>query len=515
MHELLHGSSLGRCRGSAVRWKERAAAAKPSGAGRDPRAGGRVRPTTGVRSPRRGAAEGPAIASGQRGGPWAGSGGAHIRSSRRTTPGRATRGWSTACAAAPRLPSRGCTSGTPPASTTSRCAWSGTGRTRRTSPRTCSSARSSACRSDREVLLRPWLYRLTLNRCYDYLRGSARRPLPVATGADAPSPQDPYEQSELQRLLEAAIGDLTRRQRAALLLKDVHGLSLVEVAACLDLTPGSVEVLLARARRAFRARFEERCARRRPAVAALLRRPRGAAAAAAAGGSGRAGASAAVRRAGARAAGRRAVPAAHGGGRERHRRRARPAGVGQDGRADRRRGGDDGHGRDRRHAGRPSSAARRPPALAAVAAQAPGRRRPRRPERESEGAQRRPSPSLAPSPSPSPAADGPALAVADRRRGAGAAGEPTRDHDTVAGAVGHADAGRHPDGARHDASGHAVARPVAEPVARPAAPSPSPRRRPRRLTPPAPRPTLARGVADVAPRRLDADGPTLVILLRG
>jgi RNA polymerase sigma factor (sigma-70 family) len=112
---------------------------------------------------------------------------------------------------------------------------------------------------DREVLLRPWLYRLTLNRCYDYLRGSARRPLPVATSADTPAPQDPYEHSELQRLLEAAIGDLTRRQRAALLLKDVHGLSLVEVAACLDLTPGSVEVLLARARRAFRARFEERC----------------------------------------------------------------------------------------------------------------------------------------------------------------------------------------------------------------------------------------------------------------
>ncbi len=112
---------------------------------------------------------------------------------------------------------------------------------------------------DREVLLRPWLYRLTLNRCYDYLRGTARRPVPVATGNDLPSPQDPYEQSELQRLLEGAIGDLTRRQRAALLLKDVHGLSLVEVGACLELTPGSVEVLLARARRAFRARFEERC----------------------------------------------------------------------------------------------------------------------------------------------------------------------------------------------------------------------------------------------------------------
>jgi RNA polymerase sigma factor (sigma-70 family) len=110
---------------------------------------------------------------------------------------------------------------------------------------------------DREVLLRPWLYRLTLNRCYDHLRWSARRPL-LAHEHDAPSPCDPYEQSELQALLEASLDDLTRRQRAAILLKDVHGLSLVEVAACLEVTPGSVEVLLARARRAFRASFKER-----------------------------------------------------------------------------------------------------------------------------------------------------------------------------------------------------------------------------------------------------------------
>jgi RNA polymerase sigma factor (sigma-70 family) len=112
---------------------------------------------------------------------------------------------------------------------------------------------------DREVCLRPWLYRLTLNRCYDYLRGSARRPLVVAPGREVVSPHDLFEQSELQGLLEASIGDLTPRQRAALLLKDVHGLSLTEVAGCLEVTPGSVEVLLARARKAFRASYEERC----------------------------------------------------------------------------------------------------------------------------------------------------------------------------------------------------------------------------------------------------------------
>ncbi len=125
---------------------------------------------------------------------------------------------------------------------------------------------------ERRVLLRPWLYRLTLNRCYDHFRAAARRQ-PAADRAghmrrreslgpaegEPVSPLDLFEQAELSRLFEATLDDLTRRQRAALLLKDVHGLSLVEVAACLEVTPGSVEVLLARARRAFRARYEARC----------------------------------------------------------------------------------------------------------------------------------------------------------------------------------------------------------------------------------------------------------------
>ena len=199
---------------------------------------------------------------------------------------------------------------------------------------------------DREVLLRPWLYRLTLNRCYDYLRGSARRPVPTAPGLDVAAPDDPFEQSELQRLLEEALGELTRRQRAALLLKDVHGLSLVEVGACLELTPGSVEVLLARARKAFRAAFADRCraaGRPLPGAAGGLRRPAAVAAASGAGRSARG-----VHSAGARAAGRRSLAASHGRGGERHRRRDRAARAAQDGRADRRRGGDHGHGRGRR-----------------------------------------------------------------------------------------------------------------------------------------------------------------------
>jgi RNA polymerase sigma-70 factor (ECF subfamily) len=183
---------------------------------------------------------------------------------------------------------------------------------------------------DRDVMLRAWLYRLTLNRCYDYLRSAARRPAPAPQGREVPSPLDPYEQSELRGLLEATIGDLTRRQRAALLLKDVHGLSLVEVADCLGLTPGSVEVLLARARRAFRARYKER----RTAAASLRRRPRRAAAPALAPGAGAAAGAAG------RAACGRVRPAPRGCSGQWYRRRARTPRVCQDGRVDRRHSGD-------------------------------------------------------------------------------------------------------------------------------------------------------------------------------
>ena len=136
---------------------------------------------------------------------------------------------------------------------------------------------------DREVRLRPWLYRLTLNRCYDHLRWSARRPL-VAQGREAPSPHDPYEQSELQALLEASLGDLTRRQRAALLLKDVHGLSLVEVAACLDAHARLGGGAAGPRTQGVPGQLRDAQRKRRPSAPRLGRGARGAAAAAAAAG---------------------------------------------------------------------------------------------------------------------------------------------------------------------------------------------------------------------------------------
>ena len=175
---------------------------------------------------------------------------------------------------------------TPPASTTSRSAWSATPPTPRTSPRTCSSAPSSACPGTVRCCSAPGSTGSRSTAATTTCAWSARRPLAAAPGQEAPSPHDPYEQSELQRLLEASLGDLTRRQRAALLLKDVHGLSLVEVAR-LPRPHARVGRGAARPRtQGVPGELRGALRRRRPAAAPLGRRPRRAAAAAAAAGAG-------------------------------------------------------------------------------------------------------------------------------------------------------------------------------------------------------------------------------------
>ena len=117
--------------------------------------------------------------------------------------------------------------------------------------------------------LRTWLFRILINRAIT--RGTReRRTLPfsafgeegdggppeserfTAEGAwaEAPAelPEAVLERSETRRELLAALDTLPERQRAAVLLRDVAGLSGEEAAAALDLTPVHLRVLLHRGR---------------------------------------------------------------------------------------------------------------------------------------------------------------------------------------------------------------------------------------------------------------------------
>ncbi len=116
--------------------------------------------------------------------------------------------------------------------------------------------------------LAPYLDRITVNVCRDLGRARSRRretPLepepdgPVATVLDPADPRpDPAADTglaELRRLAAAALGTLPFKQRAALVLRELHGLSTREVAAALGSSETSVRSHVCRARLALRERL--------------------------------------------------------------------------------------------------------------------------------------------------------------------------------------------------------------------------------------------------------------------
>lgn len=99
----------------------------------------------------------------------------------------------------------------------------------------------------------PWLYRVTVNVCRDQLRRRKRRPErgPEAERDwtdPAPGPHRVLELGERKRLLMAALERLPDRERAAVVLRDIEGLSTREVAGVLGVEEGTVRSQVSMAR---------------------------------------------------------------------------------------------------------------------------------------------------------------------------------------------------------------------------------------------------------------------------
>ena len=97
-----------------------------------------------------------------------------------------------------------------------------------------------------------WLYRIAVNTCYDLLRKERRRPseaMPSYLDPADPRAQDQYASIELRPSVEAALATLTADFRAVIILSDVEGMSLPEVAEALEVPLGTVKSRLFRARR--------------------------------------------------------------------------------------------------------------------------------------------------------------------------------------------------------------------------------------------------------------------------
>jgi RNA polymerase sigma-70 factor (ECF subfamily) len=102
-----------------------------------------------------------------------------------------------------------------------------------------------------------WLYRVTLNQCYDRLR---RKPLAALDEAlsvadPAAGPAALHENSVLAASIEKALSELPERQRAAILLCHHQELGNIQAAEILGVSVEALESLLARGRRALRTKL--------------------------------------------------------------------------------------------------------------------------------------------------------------------------------------------------------------------------------------------------------------------
>ncbi len=110
------------------------------------------------------------------------------------------------------------------------------------------------CRDPERLLA--WLISISRNVCLDHLRRRKVRPPAQDIPADemmsladpAPSPEQQWLTNTRKRLVIAAMQNLSKINREIILLKDMQGLPLDEIAGMLDLPLGTVKSRCSRAR---------------------------------------------------------------------------------------------------------------------------------------------------------------------------------------------------------------------------------------------------------------------------
>lgn len=107
--------------------------------------------------------------------------------------------------------------------------------------------------TDKEIQLRPWLYRIVRNTALTNIRDEPKPGVELQEArAAGMSPEELAEQREEINGLLAGLRDLPEPQRAAIVMRELEGLSHEQIAASLGLSGGAVRQSIYRARRALR-----------------------------------------------------------------------------------------------------------------------------------------------------------------------------------------------------------------------------------------------------------------------
>jgi RNA polymerase sigma-70 factor (ECF subfamily) len=116
-------------------------------------------------------------------------------------------------------------------------------------------------RFDQRAAFSTWLYKITVNECWDLLRKRKARPLVyesdfseeqsrqyTATDREASRAPDASDRMAMRERLDNLLNQLDKRDRAMLVLKEVEGFSVEEIADSMRLNANTVKVRLFRAR---------------------------------------------------------------------------------------------------------------------------------------------------------------------------------------------------------------------------------------------------------------------------
>ncbi len=126
-------------------------------------------------------------------------------------------------------------------------------------------------RFDQRAAFSTWLYKITVNECWDLLRKRKVRPLLyeadlneeqarsfLAAGEAASTQPDASQRLESRQRLEQLLSCLDEQDRTMMILKEAQGFSVEEIGAILDLNTNTVKVRLFRARRKLAERMRRK-----------------------------------------------------------------------------------------------------------------------------------------------------------------------------------------------------------------------------------------------------------------